>query len=182
VAGQDFGDLPVGQTDRRRQESQCWQANKVFAPAISGDCLAFVDRIIENRQIISAASSAVEDWLKHEWGLKRIGPKFFKIGPFDADSFVEAVRGELPKKRKFTSAEISELKREYSKTIEPARVAKYEILKHEYQLSSIVNESYGLSPEEVKLIWETAPPRMPFVPPGFVSSHSEEPGIEIVED
>src|SRR3989304_604583 len=26
------------------------------------------------------------------------------------------------------------------------------------------NEAYGLTPEEVALLWETAPPRMPFTP------------------
>lgn len=31
----------------------------------------------------------------------------------------------------------------------------------ERQISDLVNSAYGLMPEEVKLMWDTAPPRMP---------------------
>ena len=34
----------------------------------------------------------------------------------------------------------------------------------ERQLSDLVNAAYGLTPEEVALMWATAPPRMPFSP------------------
>lgn len=27
---------------------------------------------------------------------------------------------------------------------------------------TLINQAYGLTPEEVKLLWATAPPRMPF--------------------
>lgn len=35
----------------------------------------------------------------------------------------------------------------------------------ERRLSDLVNEAYGLTPEEVDLLWKTAPPRMPAPPP-----------------
>jgi hypothetical protein len=35
-------------------------------------------------------------------------------------------------------------------------------LQLERQLSDLVNEAYGLTPDEVALMWQTAPPRMPF--------------------
>ena len=31
-------------------------------------------------------------------------------------------------------------------------------------LSDLVNEAYGLTPDEVRLMWATAPPRMPLAP------------------
>ena len=31
----------------------------------------------------------------------------------------------------------------------------------ERQLSDLVNEAYGLTPDEVNLLWDTAAPRMP---------------------
>lgn len=34
----------------------------------------------------------------------------------------------------------------------------------ERTLSDFVNTAYSLTPEEVKLMWNTAPPRMPFIP------------------
>jgi hypothetical protein len=35
----------------------------------------------------------------------------------------------------------------------------------ENDVSDLVNEAYGLTPEEVGLMWETAPPRMPVTRP-----------------
>jgi diketogulonate reductase-like aldo/keto reductase len=40
-----------------------------------------------------------------------------------------------------------------------------EALKLENQLSDLVNEAYGLTPDEVALLWQTAPPRMPIPRP-----------------
>ncbi len=34
-------------------------------------------------------------------------------------------------------------------------------------LSDLVNSAYGLTPDEVALMWETAPPRMPIGRPRF---------------
>jgi hypothetical protein len=31
----------------------------------------------------------------------------------------------------------------------------------EQQISDLVNAAYGLTPEEIVLMWQTAPPRMP---------------------
>ena len=150
----------------------------IIGEASAGSAAA-IDRIIANRRVLSAASSAVGDWLRHEWELRKISSKLSDVGALDADGFVDEVRAELPKKRKLSSAEISELKREHAVTIEPARKARAEILRLEYQLSNIVNESYGLSPEEIRLMWETAPPRMPFMPPGFVPADNSGTSIEI---
>lgn len=52
---------------------------------------------------------------------------------------------------------------ELARTIEPARTQAAEALQLERQLSDLVNEAYGLTPDEVALLWETARPRMPFV-------------------
>ncbi len=60
------------------------------------------------------------------------------------------------------------LKREHATIIEPARRARAEIFALERTLSDLVNDAYGLSPEEVQLMWQTAPPRMPFTPTGLL--------------
>lgn len=36
----------------------------------------------------------------------------------------------------------------------------------ERRIAELVNAAYGLTPEEVALLWRTAPPRMPGEPPG----------------
>ena len=54
---------------------------------------------------------------------------------------------------------------EYNRTIEPARALAAETLQLERSLSDLVNQAYGLTPEEINLMWKTAPPRMPIPPP-----------------
>jgi hypothetical protein len=49
--------------------------------------------------------------------------------------------------------------------LEPARIAARGALLLERRLSDLVNAAYGLTPDEVKLMWDTAPPRMPIPAP-----------------
>jgi hypothetical protein len=55
---------------------------------------------------------------------------------------------------------------EYTTTIEPVRAEATEALRLERQLLDLVNAVYSLTPEEVRLMWQTAPPRMPLGDPG----------------
>ena len=48
---------------------------------------------------------------------------------------------------------------------ESARTLAAEALKLECELSDLVNQAYGLTPEEITLMWKTAPPRMPISAP-----------------
>ncbi|MBX7073547.1 MAG: hypothetical protein K1X71_10405 [Pirellulales bacterium] len=57
---------------------------------------------------------------------------------------------------------MASLRDEWQRTIAPARERAAEALVLERRISDLVNEAYGLTPEEVDLMWETAPPRMPF--------------------
>jgi hypothetical protein len=48
----------------------------------------------------------------------------------------------------------------------PARARAVETLSLERTLSDPVNQAYGLTPTEIELMWQTAPPRMPIRSPG----------------
>jgi hypothetical protein len=52
-----------------------------------------------------------------------------------------------------------------TRTIDPARALAVETLKLDRTLSDLVNQAYGLTPAEIDLMWQTAPPRMPIPPP-----------------
>ena len=56
-------------------------------------------------------------------------------------------------------AGLKSLRDEHTRTIEPARAQAAEALQLERQLSDLVNEAYGLTPDEVALLWKTAPLR-----------------------
>jgi len=46
------------------------------------------------------------------------------------------------------------------------RQRQAEALGLERRLADLVNQAYGLTPEDVELLWRTAPPRMPVGKPG----------------
>jgi len=74
------------------------------------------------------------------------------------------------------AAALGNLRAEYVRSIEPARALAAEALNLENQVSNLVNAAYGLTPEEVALMWQTAPPRMPIPGP---ATHEREPiGVE----
>jgi len=123
-----------------------------------------VDSIIASVGAIREAATAMHDWLRHEFGLEKISRVLAAPEKLDADGFVTAVRAALPKSRKFSAAEIARLKQEHADTLVPARAAAAEILGLERKLSDLVNAAYGLTPDEVALMWRTAPPRMPLDP------------------
>jgi len=56
------------------------------------------------------------------------------------------------------------LRDEYTRTI--ARALAAETLTLERTLSDLVNQAYALTPAEIALMWQTAPPRMPIPPSG----------------
>ena len=63
------------------------------------------------------------------------------------------------------AAALRALREEYTRSIEPARVLAAEARALEVKISDLVNAAYGLTPDEVRLMWDTAPPRMPIPRP-----------------
>jgi hypothetical protein len=135
----------------------------IAVPSESAD--AEVERLIAIVQERRAAATAIHDWLRIEFGIERPGRDLETPENLDAIRFANAVRAALPRRRALSAAEIARLKREYTDTIEPARQAAAEAARLERRLSDLVNAAYGLTPEEVRLMWETAPPRMPLAAP-----------------
>ena len=75
------------------------------------------------------------------------------------------VRRIQGKQQPLATAGVHALRDEYTRTIEPVRALAAETLTLERTLSDLVNQAYGLTPAEIALMWQTAPPRMPIPPP-----------------
>lgn len=133
-------------------------------PSGEADVAALVAEANHAATAITATTTAIHDWLRHEFNVDKPGRPLLEPHKLDADGFVTAVRTASPKSRKWSAAEIARLKQEYADTVTPAREAAAGILALERQLSDLVNAAYGLTPEEVALMWRTAPPRMPLDP------------------
>jgi hypothetical protein len=123
-----------------------------------------VDELSAKVALITLANAAIHDWLRVEFGLARFSRDLQKPEQLDADSFIAAVRAALPRRRQLSAAAVARLRREHAETIMPARQAAAEAQRLERRLSDLVNQAYGLSPEDVALMWATAPPRMPLTP------------------
>ena len=135
-----------------------------FAPNMTAKIGGNAQTIITHTQAIATTSTTILDWLRHEFAVEQPGTMLAQPHQFSADTFVAAVRKALPKSHKLSAADIARLKQEHGETVEPARRAARELLALEHRLSDLVNAAYGLTPEDVALMWKTAPPRMPFAP------------------
>ncbi|MCG8587214.1 MAG: Eco57I restriction-modification methylase domain-containing protein, partial [Pirellulales bacterium] len=122
-----------------------------------------VHRAIEICRHCAEVSTTVVDWLTVEYEIPKLPTKLRAPLELDNDDFVAQVRKARGKKNPLSAAGLKNLRDEYVRTIEPARVLAAEALTLEHRLSDLVNEAYGLTPEEINLMWKTAPPRMPIV-------------------
>ena len=125
-----------------------------------------VRRLIAISKIRQTATQAITDWLKVEMELEKLSLKLQQPLELDADAFAAEVKKARGKKRPLTSAGLAALRAEHAAGIVPARSLAGEMLTLERRLSDLVNAAYGLTPDEVKLMWDTAPPRMPLASQG----------------
>ena len=105
------------------------------------------------------------DWLRVEYAIDKPSKKLQMLIDLDSDAFVAEVKKLRGKKNPLSVAALRSLRDEHTRTIEPARIQAAEALNLERQISDLVNEAYGLTPDEVALMWKTAPPRMPIPKP-----------------
>jgi hypothetical protein len=107
------------------------------------------------------------DWLRIEHSVEKPSMKLQSPASLDSDAFVAEVKKLRGKKNPLSAAALKNLREEYARTIEPLRALAAEAVGLEHEISQLVNTAYGLTDDEVRLMWQTAPPRMP-TPPGQV--------------
>jgi hypothetical protein len=105
------------------------------------------------------------DWLRVEYGIAKPTNKLLALAELDSNTWVSEVKRIRGKKQPLSSAGLHALRDEYTRTIEPSLTLAAEALTLERTLSDLVNQAYALTPAEIALMWQTAPPRMPIPPP-----------------
>jgi len=102
------------------------------------------------------------DWLRVEFGIEKPGQKLEDYAALTPDAFVEEVRKRRPKNEgRLTPASLKDLRSGHAEQSAPVRAGRAEAARLERRLSDLVNQAYGLTPQELALLWSTAPPRMP---------------------
>jgi len=72
-----------------------------------------------------------------------------------------AIGAECSSAGALTPATLKALRAGYAEQATPVQQRAGEALALERRLAALVNAAYGLTPEDVDLLWRTAPPRMP---------------------
>jgi len=103
------------------------------------------------------------DWLRMEFDVEKPGLKLKDFSSLTADEFVAEIKKRMPKGKPLSPTDLSHLRGEYANYAPPMQARRAEALTLERRLSDLVNEAYGLTPEEIDLMWKTAPPRMPTI-------------------
>jgi type I restriction-modification system DNA methylase subunit len=130
--------------------------------AIRAEVEPIVSRLIEITKANQEAYRDILDWLLVEQGIEKPGQKLEDFASFDADAFVQEVKKRKPKPEGGLSpAALKAVRQVYSDYAPQIQSRKTEALTLEHRLSDLVNQAYGLTPEEIDLMWKTAPPRMP---------------------
>jgi hypothetical protein len=119
-----------------------------------------------------ASRRALRDWLAVTWEILK--PPAALADPFalSSDAYAQTLRAALPvRRRTLSSAAVAAIRAEYAATIAPVAARLAEATRLESELSRLVNKAYGLTQDDERLMWATAPPRMPIAPPGNSSQH-----------
>jgi len=101
------------------------------------------------------------DWFKVEYDIEKPSMKLQDPISLDSDAVVNEIKKRRGKKNPLSAAALKALRDEDARTLEPARRLQAEAMALENQLSDLVNAAYGLTPADVKPMWDAAPPRMP---------------------
>jgi hypothetical protein len=101
------------------------------------------------------------DWLRVEFEVSKPSQKLQALLDLDQDGLVAEVRKMRGKSKPLNPTLLRTLKDGFAEYVEPLRKLLPEANALEAKLSDCVNEAFGLTTEEVALMWETAPPRMP---------------------
>jgi hypothetical protein len=128
---------------------------------------AVVQRLLDTTSERQAGQRAVLDRLKADFGVERPTQKLQDVAALDEDALaaeVQKARG----RRALAVAQVKALKDEHARSVVPLQMLAAEARQLERRVADLVNAAYGLTPEEVALMWRTAPPRMPGeAPRGF---------------
>ncbi len=130
-------------------------------PAIRAETEPAVERLVAITRENQAARAALLDWLRTELGVAAPGQKLEDFAALSSDAFVAEVKRRQPKAAGLTPAGLKRLRDVYSDMAPPVQARQAEAARLERRVAELVNQAYGLTADEVALMWRTAPPRMP---------------------
>ncbi len=130
--------------------------------AIRAAVAPLVERLIAITRANQETVYDTLDWLQTEFALEKAGQRLADFAALDPDTFVAEVRKRRPRVAgPLSPAALKALRTGYTEQALPMQQRQQEARQLEYRLADLVNAAYGLTPDDVDLLWRTAPPRMP---------------------
>ncbi|MGB3206539.1 MAG: DNA methyltransferase, partial [Crinalium sp.] len=123
-----------------------------------------VSRLIEITKINRSAYQDVLEWLQITYNIEKLGQKLENFANLELNELVDEVRKRMRKTKSsdpLSPATLKALKEAYNEYAPAIQIRRAEAIKLEHRLSDLVNQAYKLTPEEIDLMWKTAPTRMP---------------------
>jgi type I restriction-modification system DNA methylase subunit len=120
-----------------------------------------VSAISDASRLFYVARSSVLDVLRVEYDIESPGNALSDFPNLDSEAFVREVKKRRPKGNPLTPVALKALRMLFETEVPPILEKRAAILKCEREIADAVHEAYGLTPEDLKLLRDTAPPRMP---------------------
>jgi hypothetical protein len=127
-----------------------------------------IRRLVETACQQQAKRAGILDWLRTDFAVEKPSQKLQDLAALDEDAFVAEVQRIRGRRQLLSAAGVKALKDEHVRSVRPLQALAAEARRLEARVADLVNQAYGLTPEEVSLMWATAPPRMPGFPPGTI--------------
>jgi hypothetical protein len=131
-------------------------------PTIRTETEEIVTRLIAITKENQQRNREVCEWIQSTHNIPKLGQKLEDFASLTQADFVQAIRDRKPK----TSGDLSpkafkSVSEAYQEYAIPMQRDRAEANRLEHRLSDLINQAYQLTPEEIELMWRTAPPRMP---------------------
>lgn len=121
-----------------------------------------VERVIELTSESRGLVAELMAWLRDEYGITHPDAAVLAFADLNATAFVDAVRGHRPRHAEpLTPRQVGVLRNAHAEYAPRLTAVRARAAGLERRLTQLVVRAYGLTPDEVELMWSTAPPRTP---------------------
>ncbi|WP_072620418.1 Eco57I restriction-modification methylase domain-containing protein [Spirulina major] len=134
-------------------------------PEIRAQVEPHVAELIELTQQNQQSHRDLINWFRTEHNIAKPGRKLEDFSQLSEDDFIKELKKRQPKGSSFGPTARRHALEAYN-DLAPAIQTRNSAIAHlEQELNDLINQAYQLTPDEIALMWRTAPPRMPIAPP-----------------
>ena len=120
-----------------------------------------VSRLARIREEVDVTCARLREWYQVTLEIRKPSRPLSNPFGLTGDEFIKQASLARGPRKPLSAAALNAVREEYVKSVQPMQGVLREAERLEWRLNDLVNDAYGLTPDEVRLMWSTAPPRMP---------------------